>query len=437
MGEHELTPMLSKYLDRHLVFPLLEFLQEKGIYEEHDLMQGKLALLTDTNMVDFAMDIHKELNNTEEVPAAMKEHRVEVIGRLRQLQADVDPIIKCLEDQNVTRNFRKDKSFNIQFLQEDHDIGPANIEALYQYSKFQFDCGNYSLASELLQSYRGLCTSGERNLAALWGMLASDILMHKFEGAKDGIMKLKEAIDNQTFAAPLMQLQQRTWLLHWSLFVFWNHEAGRQDLVDLFLSPPYLSAIQINGQHLLRYVAAAVIVNKTKDGVAKDGSRASVSKQEKQEKDLIKTIQHEAYEYSDPITQFVECLFVHYDFDGAQEKLAECEAVIDNDFFLTACREEFVENARLHMFETYCRIHQCIDFKMLAGKLGKDEEAGEKWITNLILKASLNAKIDNQAGTVVMGTQSLSIHEELTKKAKALSVLTFRLANTVVGSGRA
>ncbi len=27
---------------------------------------------------------------------------------------------------------------------------------------------------------------------------------------------------------------------------------------------------------------------------------------------------------------------MHYDFDGAQHKLQECEAVIDNDFFLTA-----------------------------------------------------------------------------------------------------
>jgi hypothetical protein len=40
-------------------------------------------------------------------------------------------------------------------------------------------------------------------------------------------------------------------------------------------------------------------------------------------------------------------------------------------------------------------------------------------------------------GTVVMGTQSLSVHEELSKKAKALAALTFRLANTVVGSGQA
>jgi translation initiation factor 3 subunit E len=62
-------------------------------------------------------------------------------------------------------------------------------------------------------------------------------------------------------------------------------------------------------------------------------------------------IQQEAYEYSDPVTSFLQSLYVHYDFDGAQQQLAACEAVLENDFFLTACREEFVESARLFIFE--------------------------------------------------------------------------------------
>lgn len=61
--------------------------------------------------------------------------------------------------------------------------------------------------------------------------------------------------------------------------------------------------------------------------------------------------------------------------------------VIDNDFFLTACKEEFLENARWFIFETYCRIHQCIDIKMLSERLNMDQESAEKWIANLILNA--------------------------------------------------
>lgn len=72
----------------------------------------------------------------------------------------------------------------------------------------------------------------------------------------------------------------------------------------------------------------------------------------------MRTGRAQAYEYADPVTEFLECLFVRYDFEGAQHKLAECEDVLDGDFFLSALREEFVENARLFIFETYCRIHQ-------------------------------------------------------------------------------
>lgn len=35
----------------------------------------------------------------------------------------------------------------------------------------------------------------------------------------------------------------------------------------------------------------------------------------------------ESYTYKDPITEFVECLYVNFDFDSAQKKLRECESV--------------------------------------------------------------------------------------------------------------
>ena len=37
--------------------------------------------------------------------------------------------------------------------------------------------------------------------------------------------------------------------------------------------------------------------------------------------------------------------------------------VLVNDFFLVACLEDFIENARLFIFETFCRIHQCISIR--------------------------------------------------------------------------
>ena len=52
---------------------------------------------------------------------------------------------------------------------------------------------------------------------------------------------------------------------------------------------------------------------------------------------LFQVIQEESYTYRDPITSFIEDLYVKFDFDSAQQKLRECEAVLSTDFFLVAC----------------------------------------------------------------------------------------------------
>ena len=38
------------------------------LYDEKEMLKGKLDLLSNTNMVDFAMDVHKTLYPDQEVP---------------------------------------------------------------------------------------------------------------------------------------------------------------------------------------------------------------------------------------------------------------------------------------------------------------------------------------------------------------------------------
>ena len=56
-----------------------------------------------------------------------------------------------------------------------------------------------------------------------------------FETAMDDLLKLKELLELDTFGPVTRQLQQKAWLMHWSLFVFFNHENGMNALIDLFL----------------------------------------------------------------------------------------------------------------------------------------------------------------------------------------------------------
>ena len=44
-------------------------------------------------------------------------------------------------------------------------------------------------------------------------------------------------------------------------------------------------------------------------------------------KETVRVLQQERDSYSDPITEFLECLFLRFDFDGAQKKLKECDEV--------------------------------------------------------------------------------------------------------------
>lgn len=171
--------------------------------------------------------------------------------------------------------------------------------------------------------------------------------------------RLKEAIEvggtTGLNGGALTQLQSRTWLLHWSLFVYFNHPEGRLLLLESFLSPAYLNTIQTSCPWILRYLAAAAIISrKSSSASASRTVRGSLHQ-------IVKIVQMEEYQYSDPITKFLKDLYVEFDFEGAQKWLGEAEKVLENDFFLGDFKEEFLENARFIVSEAYIRIHQKID----------------------------------------------------------------------------
>jgi hypothetical protein len=43
----------------------------------------------------------------------------------------------------------------------------------------------------------------------------------------------------QSFSTPLNQVQSRIWLMHWSLFIFFNNDNGRTQIIDLFNQDKY------------------------------------------------------------------------------------------------------------------------------------------------------------------------------------------------------
>lgn len=221
----------------------------------------------------------------------------------------------------------------------------------------------------------------------------------------------------QSFVSPVQQLQQRAWLLHWALFVCFNHEQNRTMLVDLFMQDKCLNAVQTACPHLLRYLCASAIANKQR--------RRSLLPE------LTAIVEQELYTYRDPITEFLRLLFVEFDFDAAQQTLKECETVCQSDFFLSVIVGDFMEGARMLLMETYFKIHKCIDLTSLSQKLGLSEEEAERWIVNLIRHSKVSAKIDSAADQLHIASNFPSIYQQVIDKTKPLVSRTQALISTL------
>ncbi|KAH9274735.1 eukaryotic translation initiation factor 3 subunit E [Batrachochytrium salamandrivorans] len=321
-------------------------------------------------MVDFSNAIYKELNGTKKNQPGHDQRRESVLATLINLQERVEPVLEIISDPYVVQQLKQDKVANMNLLQEKYKFKPEMLDTLYKYALAQYDMGQYAAASESLYHFKALSINHDKNISALWGKLAADILARNWDGAYDELMSLRESIDQSTFLAAdnttsvsgnHAQLQQRIWLLHWSLFVFFNHARGKDGLIDLF----FPAAIPQRHPGLMSMAIA---------------------------------------------------------------KLLDCEHVLDNDFFLVGCVGEFREAARLFVFEMYCRIHQHIDIKALCEKLNMDQSDGEKWIVNLIRDARMQAKIDSETNTVIMGVQYQSVHQQVMERTKALTFRSSLLA---------
>nr|POE96938.1 eukaryotic translation initiation factor 3 subunit e [Quercus suber] len=415
--DQSLLDKLIPNLDRHLVFPLLNFLEE-STPEDQDIThitQLKYALLKQTNMADFIGDLYAQLNDLQERPQEYSKKREEVIEKRTKYEETTETIQNLLADGDVVGNFRSDKVANMNYLKENHNVTQAMVDALYDFGQFQYACGDYTSASELLTQFRILSTDNDKINAATWGKLASDILTTNWESAMEEVNKLKEGIDTRLFNNPLAQLQHRTWLIHWSLFPFFNYEPARDVLTELFFSPAYINTIQTSCPWVLRYLSAAVIINRNRPS-GRGGF--AYGNYQKQLKDLIRIVKQEQYEYSDPVTSFIKALYVDFDFDEAQKRLSEADDILRSDFFLAATADGFVDAARHLISESYCKIHQRIDIKDLSTRLGLSHSEGEKWIVNLIRDTRVDAKIDYSEGTVIMNHPPVSVYQQVIERTK-------------------
>ncbi|KAI0926640.1 hypothetical protein AcV5_007378 [Taiwanofungus camphoratus] len=434
MAEYDLTKTIIPYCDRHLVFPLLAHLAENELFPVDQVQAAQYELAKETNMVDYAVSLFQQLHPGEEVPEESAGKRENAVSTNERLQQDAQAVLNVIEIPEVAQSLRQDKNQNLQYLKEHYNVTLEQINALYTFGQFQYTYGNYSGAADYLYHFRVLSTDPDLTISAHWGKLASDILTGKWDVALEELNTLRETVDSRAPSVPafatapsssttdpaLAQLHSRTWLLHWSLFVYFNHPQGRTLLLETFLSPTYLNTIQTSCPWVLRYLAtAAVLSRKSASGALSSRVRHSI-------REIVKVIQMEEYQYQDPVTAFLTELYVEFDFEAAQRELSKAEQVVANDFFLGEFRDEFMDNARYLISEAYCRIHQRIDIGDLSERLNLSRDEGEKWIVNLIRETRMgaDAKIDLEKNVIEINRPPLPIYQTVIEKTRGLAFRT-------------
>ena len=432
MAEYDLTARFLQHVDRHLGIPMLQHLAETGLFQESDLLKAQFELAKGTSMVGFTEELFSQAYPGSSMPAELEKQKQTTFETNERLSREVENALNVIEDPKVLSSLKSDKMQNLAWLEENYQLTLDQINALYRSGYFQFNCGNYADASSYLYHFRIFSTDPNLTLSSHWGKLASDILMGNWDAALEELKLLRDQVDSGAggsamisnssmedaasvaeggaagmVAAPTSTqsaamsgineslLHKRTWLLHWSLFVYFNHPQGRESLVELFFSPAYLSTVQTSAWWLLRYLVVALVMTRRTTrtyNVLQPGSSAVGNERggglqklhsNNAMKDLVRVLNIESYRdvaeldddedegadaaeqqssaKSDPILRFITVLYEDFDFEAAQEELTKAEKIIENDFFLAEHKDAFVESARYLISELYCRIHHKVD----------------------------------------------------------------------------
>lgn len=164
---------------------------------------------------------------------------------LKELENTIGPLLAVLDNQQTVKQLLEQKQFHLGYLKEQYKISADMVERLHEYGKRQFEMADYGSAADYLLYYRLLIDNTFQDLSKVkrsygtrWGILAAKILLNDFDGALSDLTALREILDGPQatliFDTSVEQFQHRCWIIHWSLFVFFNHQNGKNAIIDLF-----------------------------------------------------------------------------------------------------------------------------------------------------------------------------------------------------------
>ncbi|EGD78756.1 hypothetical protein PTSG_01734 [Salpingoeca rosetta] len=427
MAEHDLTRQLCGFLDNHMTLALIQNALDKEIYKREQLITSKLKVLESAHFFDAMKEVYHDVKAT--VPKEVLEKEEAFNNHVDSLSEELSKVYDVFSKQEVidaiSASYSNPDPAKLTEKLKEHGFEPKMLDTMFKAARAYYDLEQYATAGTMLYNYRPLTSDPSKRLSALWGRLAVEIMSEKFEEATEVLGVLQSNI-KETSLEPLKKLQQRAWLMHWSLFIFFFGDNGESirisHLLEKFLPKSgerdqekneFIGAIQTMCPHLLRYFAVVAVITCPKRPDSRDAIR-----------DIVRMIRHKTAKFSDPITQLLECIYIDFDFDKALELLSACEKVLDLDFFLTTYRTDFVESASKLIFEVYCKIHSSISIQFVAERLSKTASEAEKWIVDLIQSADLSARIEQAEGYVKMLHEPQSTYDQVLDSTRSIPLRT-------------
>lgn len=127
VAEYNLLPKLITHLDRHLIFPLLQFVADQDDEPVEAITKAKYELLKKTNMTDYVATLHCELEGVSQPPAEFAQKREQVLGQLEKFEQESEKITDLLGREDVVTGLRSDKVANLEFLKKEHDVSDMRL----------------------------------------------------------------------------------------------------------------------------------------------------------------------------------------------------------------------------------------------------------------------------------------------------------------------
>ncbi|EPY35516.1 translation initiation factor 3 subunit E [Angomonas deanei] len=276
-------------------------------------------------------------------------------------------------------------------------VTPQVMQNMMRLAFLYYDKGAYVDAAEILSFCKAVTGAGLVRDNLLWGKLLCDTASTNWASA---IAVADEIRNNQNFVGRFetkntTTTRSRAWLLHWVLFPFFKGSIqGTEHLLQyVFDNRPndtnrtnadpkmfelYRSVVESACPHLLRYICAAVLLNRSRQHHFRHTA----------------TMTEQIYEYSDALTRLVQ-LIHRSALEEALDLLPEVEELLDLDYFLCDLKNDILESARSVIFQRYIAIHTVVSIPYVAGKLGVSKEEAEIWLVNLISSSRQRAKVDS------------------------------------------